>query len=107
MNKYSLNYKIKKEGITDENISLFNTSYDLRISDNDSLFYIIHELVFNKFRKPLEYALEFREDFKLEQYKIYRKFREKQTKDSICPVLFFMMKFIDKAKNCISKEEME
>jgi len=82
MNKYSLNCKIKREGITDENIKIFSETYDIYCTD---IYELIYEFIINKNRKVIEYYYNMVDkniDFSIKQYYILKEFRSKNTKDS-------------------------
>lgn len=83
MNKYSLNCKIKKEGVTRENIDLFSETYMIYTNDIAKL---IDEFIFQKERRVLKYFYDLEKcniKFNFDQYLIYKEFSNNNSKDSM------------------------
>lgn len=98
MNKYSLNCKIKREGITDENIEIFSELYGIYCND---IYELIYEYILNKNRKVIEYYRNMSEknvDFSIKQYYILKEFRRKNANDS-SSIEFFKATYGDKWEN--------
>lgn len=80
MNKYTLNCALKKN-ITDELLLKYSEVYNLEINDCKVLKYIVIKHLENG-RKILDYAIEIKSTFNIEQYEIYLNFRKNNYKDS-------------------------
>lgn len=80
MNRYSLNMKIRREGITEENILLYSNEYQIF---HNEISLIINEHIFNKNPKIIKYFREMENyEFSFKQYLIYKSFKETNKKDS-------------------------
>ena len=80
MNKYTLNCALKKN-ITDELLLKYSEAYNLEINDLYILTYIVKNHLENG-RKILDYAIEMKKSFNIEQYEIYLNFTKDNYKDS-------------------------
>lgn len=78
MNKYSLCCKIKGEGITEENLRLFNESYNLEFLNKRGLMFVCDMFYFKKNKKIISYANELKYNFSPEQYVEYVNFRNEE-----------------------------
>lgn len=79
LNKHSLTMKVRKEGLTDENLILFKTLYKLEFLKNEDLIKVFGEFFIpdNKFKYFLiKYIQELKSDFSYEQWLILKDFKE-------------------------------
>lgn len=80
MNRYSLNMKIRREGITEENIILYSNEYQIF---HNEISRIINEHIFNKTPNIIKYFREMiKYEFSFNQYLIFKAFKENNKKDS-------------------------
>lgn len=81
MNRYSLNCKIKREGITEENLKLFSESYNLDFLNEKDLMFVCDMFYFKKNKKVMPYVNELKDNFSSEQCIKYFNFRKENFKD--------------------------
>lgn len=104
MNKYSLNCALKKN-ITDELLLKYSEVYNLEINDYSVLKYIVINHLENG-RKILDYAIEMKNTFNIEQYEIYAKFRKNNYKDASSKI-YFQSKYGDALGQIKFKEKIK
>lgn len=92
MNRYSLCCKIKKEGITEENLKLFNESYNLDFLNEKDLMFVCDMFYFKNNKKIMPYVNELKHNFSSEQYIKYFNFRKENFKDN-SSLRFFNAKY--------------
>lgn len=78
MNRYSLYCKIKREGITEENLRLFNENYNLEFLNEKDLMFVCDMFYFKKNKKIIPYVNELKYNFSHEQYVEYVNFRNEE-----------------------------
>ena len=76
MNKYSLNCKVRKEGDTQENISLFADTYNLKVLSKDDLKFAYNQFYNERDKKVIKYINEFKENFSKKQYQKFLDFKK-------------------------------
>ena len=59
MNKYSLNCKVRKEGDTQENISLFADTYNLKFLSKDDLNFAYNQFYNERDKKVIKYNIPY------------------------------------------------
>lgn len=78
MNRYSLHCKIKREGITEENLRLFSENYNLEFLNERDLMFVCDMFHFKKNKKIISYVNELKHNFSSEQYIKYFNFRNEK-----------------------------
>lgn len=79
LNKHSLTLKVRKEGLTDENLTIFKTLYKLEFLKNEDLIKVFGEFFIpdNKLKYFLiKYIQELKSDFSYDQWLILKDFKE-------------------------------
>ena len=82
MNKNGLNLKIKKEGLTSENIKLFADLYNLNFLSSNDLSFVSEQYFNDRNTKILKFINDVKENFSKERYLKYLEFSKTHSHDS-------------------------
>lgn len=104
MNKYSLNCKVRKEGDTQENISLFADTYNLKFLSKDDLNFAYNQFYNERDKKVIKYIKEFKENFSKKQYQKFLDFKKTHNVKDNSSLEFFISKY-GKEKGLLYFEE--
>lgn len=92
MNKYGLNLKIKKEGLTSENIKLFADLYNLNFLSSNNLSFVSEQYFNDRNIYILKFINDVKENFSKERYLKYLEFTKTHSHDT-SSLDFFIVKY--------------